>query len=150
MVIHEIIELIYTAYSGRCVTLGQVVDFVRKANRKASQSLVKLALDIMVRDGRASKIKLYKLYAVYCIGKKPHAINIVDHKKTEECIERHMPSAMLMNIAECILGRRPAGSPIPVYLAILYVLARMVRKGRIHSFIILRDARDRLKVIIQK
>jgi hypothetical protein len=149
-VIHKVMRLIYSTYRGRCVTLGQVVDFVRKANQEASYSLVKLALDIMAKDGKVNKIKLHKLYTIYCIGKKPRLADAVDYKKTEECIEKHMPSAMLMSITECILGRKPAGSPTPIYAEILYVLARMVREGKIYSFTILRDARDRLKVIVQK
>jgi hypothetical protein len=149
-VIHKVIKLIYTTYKGRCVTLGQVVDFVRKANQEASYSLIKLALDIMAKDGKVDKIKLHKLYTIYCIGKKPRLVDAVDYKKTEECIEKHMPSAMLMSIAECILGHKLVGSPSPVYAAILYVLARMVKEGKIYSFTVIGDSRDRLKVIIQK
>ena len=149
-VVYKIVRLIYTMYKGRCVTLGQVVDFMRKVNQEASHSLVRLALDIMAKDGKVYKIKLYNQYAIYCIGKKPRLADAADYKKAEECIEKNMPSATLMSIAECVLGRKPAGSPAPIYAEILYVLARMVRKGKIYSFTILRDAKDRLKVIIQK
>jgi len=149
-VIHKVMRLIYTTYKGRCVTLGQVADFVRKVNQEASYSLVKLALDIMAKDGKVDKIKLHKLYTIYCVGKKPRLVDAADYEKTEECIEKNMPSAMLMSIAECVLGRKPAGSPTPIYAEILYVLARMVREGKIYSFTILRDAKDRLKVIVQK
>jgi len=149
-VIHKVVRLIYTTYKGRCVTLGQIAEFVRRREKGVSYSLVKLALDVLVKDGRAKKAKLHKSYMLYCIGKEPKLGEAVDHRKIEECINKYMPSFMLMQVAECVLGRRPAGSPGVIYTAILYVLARMVKEGKIHSFTVLGDARDRLKVIIQK
>jgi hypothetical protein len=149
-VIHKVVRLIYTTYKGRCVTLGQVAEFVKKSERSASYSLVKLALDVLAKDGKVQKVKLYKSYAIYCIGKEPRLGETADHKKIEECINKYMPSFMLMQIAECVLGHRPVGSPSVIYSAILYVLARMVREERIYSFTVLGDSRDRLKVIVQK
>jgi hypothetical protein len=75
---------------------------------------------------------------------------VIDHRKIEECISKYPKSFMLMHIAECVLGHRPVGSPVPIYSAILYVLARMVKEGKIYSFTVLGDSRDRLKIIIQK
>jgi len=149
-VIHKVVRLIYTTYRGRCVTLGQIADFVRKSDQKASYSLVKLALDVLAKDGKVKKVKLYKSYTIYCVGKEPNLVDVIDHEKIEECIDKHPKSFMLMQVAECVLGHRPSGSPMLIYSAILYVLARMVKKGKIYSFTVLGDSRDRLKVIIQK
>jgi hypothetical protein len=149
-VIHKVVRLIYTTYKGRCVTLGQVADFVKKSERSASYSLVKLALDVLAKDGKIQKVKLYKSYTIYCIGKEAKLDVTVDHKKIEECINKYIPSFMLMQVAECVLGHRPVGSPSVIYSAILYVLARMVKEEKIYSFTVLGDSRDRLKVIIQK
>jgi len=149
-VIHKVARLIYTTYKGRCVTLGQVAEFVKKNEKNVSYSLVKLALDILAKDGKVQKVKLYKSYTIYCIGKEPRLGETVDHKKIEECINKYMPSFMLMQVAECVLGHRPVGSPSVIYSAILYVLARMVKEEKIYSFTVLGDSRDRLKVIVQK
>jgi len=149
-VIHKVARLIYTTYKGRCVTLGQVAEFVKKNEKNVSYSLVKLALDILAKDGKVKKVKLYKSYAIYCVGKEPKLGESVDHKKIEECINKYMPSFMLMQVAECALGHRPVGSPSVIYSAILYVLMRMVKDRKIYSFTVLGDSRDRLKVIIQK
>lgn len=149
-VIHKLVSLIYTTYRGRCVTLSQVVDLVRKSNQKASYSLVRLALDVLAKDGKVKKVKLYKYYTIYCIGKEPQLVDVVDYEKIEECIDKHPKSFTFMQVAECVLGRRPSGSPVLIYSAILYVLARMVRKRKIYSFTVLEDSRRRLKVVIQK
>jgi hypothetical protein len=149
-VIHEVIKLIYKTYKGKCVTLSEVTKFIKSSEQKASQALVKLALDIMIKDGKVKKAKLYKSYAVYCIGKEPRLVDAVDHKKIEDCIGKYPKSFILVHLAECVLGRRPVGSAAYVYGAILYVLVRMVREGKIYSFTVLRDAKDRLKVVIQK
>jgi hypothetical protein len=150
VIIHKIVKLIYSKYRGRCVTLGEVAEFVKRSEHKVSYSLVKLALDILAKDGKVKKVKLYKSYSVYCIGKEPKLIDVIDHKKIEECIAKHQKSFMLMNIAQCVLGHRPVGSVAYIYGAILYVLARMVKEGKIYSFTVIGDSRDRLKVIIQK
>ena len=149
-IIHEVVKLIHKTYKGRCVTLSEVVKFIKNSGKKASQSLVKLALDIMAKDGKVKKAKLYKSYAVYCIGKEPRLVDAVDHKKIEDCIGRYPKSFILVHLAECVLGRKPVGSAAYVYGAVLYVLMRMVREGKIYSFTVLRDARGRLKVVIQK
>ena len=149
-VIHKIVKLIYSKYRGRCVTLGEVAEFVKRSEHNASYSLVKFALDILAKDGKMKKVKLYKSYTVYCIGKEPKLTDVIDHKRIEDCINKHQKSFMLMNIAECVLGHRPVGSVAYIYGAILYVLARMVREGKIYSFTVLGDSRDRLKVIVQK
>ena len=149
-VIQKVVRLIYATYKGRCVTLGQAAEFVKRREKGVSYSLVKLALDVLVKDRRAAKAKLHKSYALYCIGRRPKLGEAADHRKIEECVSKYMPSFMLMQVAECVLGRRPAGSHAMTYAAILYVLAKMVKKGTIHSFTVLGDARDRLKVIIQK
>jgi hypothetical protein len=149
-IIHKVVRLIYTTYKGKCVTLGQIADFVKKSGHKASYSLVKFALDILAKDGKAKKVKLYKSYTIYCVGKEPQLVDVVDHKKIEECIAKYHKSFMFMQVAECVLGHRPVGSPVLIYSAILYVLARMVKEGKIYSFTVLGDSRDRLKAIIQK
>ena len=149
-VIHKVVKLIYTTYKGRCVTLGQVDEFIKKSEHSVSYSLVRLALDILAKDGKVKKVKLYKSYTIYCVGKEPKLGEAVDHKKIEECINKYMPSFMLMQVAECVLGYRPVGSPSVIYSVILYVLARMVKERKIYSFTVLGDSRDRLKVIVQK
>jgi hypothetical protein len=149
-IIHKVAALIYKTYKGKCVTIGQVAEFVKKSKQKASYSLVKLALDIMAKDGKVKKVKLYKSYTIYCVGKDPKLTNTIDNKKIQECINKYPKSFMLMSIAQCVLGHKPAGSPSLIYTAILYVLTRMVREGKIFSFTVLRDSKDRLKVIIQK
>jgi len=75
---------------------------------------------------------------------------MIDHKKIEECINKYMPSFMLMQVAECALGHRPVGSLSVIYGAILYVLARMVKEEKIHSFTVLGGTRNKLKAIIRK
>ena len=149
-IIHKVINLIYAAYRHRCVTLGQVADFVKKREKDVSHSLVRLALDALVRDGRARKVKLYKFYVLYCIEKEPNLDEVVDGKKIEECISKYMPSFTLMQVAECVLGHRPAGSPSVVYSSILYVLMRMVKEGKIYSFTLLRGTRSRLKAVVRR
>jgi predicted transcriptional regulator len=149
-VIHKVANLIYTTYKNRCVTISQVADFIKKSENSASYSLVKLALDILMKDGKVKKVKLYKSYAIYCIGKEPKLNEAVDHNKVEECINKYMPSFMLMQVAECVLGHRPVGSPSVIYSAILYVLMRMVREKKIRSFTVVGGTRNRLKAIIQK
>jgi hypothetical protein len=149
-VIHKVARLIYTTYKGRCVTLGQVAEFVKKNEKNVSYSLVKLALDILAKDGKVQKVKLYKSYTIYCVGKEPKLDNMIDHKKIEECINKYMPSFMLMQVAECALGRKPTGSPSVIYGAILYVLMRMVKEEKIHSFTVLGGTRNKLKAIIRK
>ena len=57
---------------------------------------------------------------------------------------------MLMQVAECVLGHRPVGSPSVIYSAILYVLMRMVKEKKIRSFAVVGGTRNRLKAIIQK
>ena len=148
-VIHEIITLIYANFKDRCVTLGEVVNVI-KSKYNVSYSLVKLALETMAKDGKVVKAKLHDFYTIYCVGKAPRVVDIADRKKIEECISRHMQSFGLATIAECVLGRKPVAPPIPIYIATLYVLSRMVREKKIYSFTVLRDARDRLKVVIQK
>jgi hypothetical protein len=149
-VVHKIVKLIYSKYRGRCVTLGEVAEFVKRSEHKVSYSLVKLALDILAKDGKVKKVKLYKSYSIYCIGKDPRLTDVIDHKKVEECISKYPKSFMLMHIAECTLGHKLVGSPSPIYAVILYVLTRMVKEGKIYSFTVLGDSRNRLKVIIQK
>jgi len=149
-IIHEVIRLIYATYKGRCVAISEIAEFVKKSKVGASYSLVKLALDVMAKDGKVKKVKLYKSYTIYCVGKEPKLGKEIEHKKIEECIAKYMPSFMLMQVAECALGHRPVGSPSVIYTAILYVLARMVKEKKIHSFTVLGDSRDRLKVVIRK
>ncbi len=149
-VIHKIVKLIYSKYRGRCVTLGEVAEFVKRSEHKASYSLVKFALDILAKDGKVKKVKLYKSYSVYCVGKDPKLIDVIDYKKVEECITKYPKSFTLMHVAECTTGHKLVGSPVPIYAAILYVLARMVKEGKIYSFTVLGNSRNRLKVIIQK
>ena len=149
-IIHKVANLIYTTYKNRCVTIGQVADFIKKSENSASYSLVKLALDILMKDGKVKKVKLYRSYAIYCIGKEPRLGEVVDHNKVEECINKYMPSFMFMQVAECALGHRPVGSPSVIYSAILYVLMRMVKEKKIRSFTVVGGTRNRLKAIIQK
>ncbi len=149
-VIHKITRLIYAEFKGKCVPLGEVVDFIKKSDQNVSYSLVKLALDMLEKDGKVKRIKLYKFYTVYCIGKDAKFVEPVEPKKVEECVDRMMPSFTLMQLTECVIGHRPVGSPSALYAAVLYVLARMVREGKIYSFTVLRNSKDRLKVIIQR
>jgi hypothetical protein len=149
-IIHKVIEKIYEEFNGKCVPLFSIYERIKKTEHEASQSLVKAALEIMTRDGKVQKVRLYKLYTIYCIGKNPKLGVLFDYKKAEECVYKLKPSFTFMQLAECVLGRRPAGSPTPIYTAILYVLSRMVREQKIHSFTVLVDARDRLKVIVKE
>jgi len=148
--IHKLIEKIYTELNGRCIPLMTVVEYVKKVEPEVSYSLVKFALEMMAKDGKVQKVKLYKSYTIYCIGKNPQLGNIFDYKKAEECVNKLAPSFTFMQLAECVLEHRPVGSPTPIYTAILYVLMRMVKDQKIHSFTVLLDAKDRLKVIIKK
>jgi len=149
-ILHKVVRLIYKNFRGKCTTISEVVEFIKKSGLGVSYSLGKLALDTLIKDGKVKKVKLYKSYAIYCVGKEPKLSKAVEHKKIEECINKYMPSFVLMQVAECVLGHRPTGSPSVIYSAILYVLARMVKERKIYSFTVLGDSRDRLKVIIQK
>jgi len=149
-IIHKVIEKIYTGFRGRCVPLMSIVEYVKKVEPGVSYSLVKFAMEMMSKDGKVQKIKLYKSYTIYCVGKNPQLGNIFDYKKAEECVNKLAPSFTFMQLTECVLEHRPAGPPIPIYTAILYVLMRMVKDQKIHSFTVLVDAKDRLKVIIKK
>jgi hypothetical protein len=104
----------------------------------------------MAKDGKVQKIKLYKVYVIYCFGKNPQVSNLLDYRKVEECVNKLAPSATLFQIAECALGTRPRGNPNAIYVSILYVLARMVKDQKLHSFTVLVDSKDRLKVIVKK
>jgi hypothetical protein len=149
-VIHRVIEKIYEEFNGKCVPFFNIYRRVKKIEHNVSEALVRMALEVMSKDGKVQKIKLYRLYTVYCVGKNPQLGTIFDYKKAEECINKLMPSFTFMQLAECTLGHRPAGIPTPIYVGILYVLMRMVKEQKIHSFTVLLDARDRLKAIIQK
>lgn len=149
-IIHKVAKLIYMTYKGRCVTFGEIAEFVRKSDQKASHSLVKLALYVLSKDGKVRMVKLNKSYAIYCVGKEPKLTDVIDHKRIEVCISKYQKSFTLMQIAECVLGHRPVAPPVPIYASILYVLAKMIREGKIYSFTVLGDHKDRLKVIIQK
>jgi hypothetical protein len=149
-VIHKVIEKVYNEFNGKCVPVQYVYEYLKKAEIKASYTSVRSALDVMVKEGRAQKIKLHKRYALYCIGGRPHLANVLDHEKVEECVLKLAPSFTLMQLAECVLGRRPTGSPTLIYAVLLYSLMRMVRAKKIYLFAVLGDARDRLKVIVQK
>jgi len=149
-IIHRVIREIYIYFRNRCVPLAHIVEHVKKVEPNASSSLVKFALEIMAKDGKVQKVKVYKSYTIYCFGKNPQMGNIFDYKKAEECVNKLAPSFTFMQLAECVLEHRPAGPPTPIYTAILYVLMRMVKDQKIHSFTVLVDSKDRLKVIIKK
>jgi len=148
--IHEVIEKIYEEFNGRCVPFFNIYRRIKKTKHNVSEALVRIALEIMSKEEKAQKIKLYNFYTVYCIGKNPQIGVIFDYKKAEECINKLMPSFTFVQLAECVLDHRPTGVPTPIYVGILYVLMRMVKEQKIYSFTVLLDARDRLKIIIQK
>jgi hypothetical protein len=157
-IIQKVIEKIYEEFNGKCVPFFSiykhikktVYNHVKKTEHDVSESLVRMALEIMSKDGRLNKVKLYKSYVIYCIGKDAQLGVVFDYKKAEECVNKLRPSFTFIQLAECAMGHRPAGSPTPIYAAILYVLMRMVKDQKIHSFTVLLDARDRLKVIIKE
>jgi hypothetical protein len=149
-VIHEVAKLIYKAYRGKCIALSEVAEFVKKNGLEASYSLIRFAVELLAKDGKVKKVKLYRFYTIYCIGKEPKMADFIDAKKIEDCINKFTKSFTLMQVAECALGHKPVGSPVLIYTVILYVLTRMVREERIQSFTVLTDARNRLKVVIQR
>jgi hypothetical protein len=150
LILHKVVRLIYGSFKGRCVTVSEVAEFVKKSKLEASYSLVKFALDSLIKEGKAKKVKLYRSYAIYCIGKEPKFNEVIEHGKIEECVVKLIPSFTLIQLAVCVLGHRPVGSPSMIYASILYVLMRMVKDKKIYSFTILPDSKDRLKVIIKK
>ena len=149
-IIHKIIEKVYDEFNGKCVPLQYIYEYVKRIEVEASYSLVRLALSAMAEEGKAQKIKLHRFYALYCIGENPRLVGVLDYRKVEECTSKLAPSFPLIQLAECALGRRPSGPPTLIYAVLLYYLMRMVRSEEIYSFTVLRDARDRLKIIIQK
>jgi hypothetical protein len=149
-IIHKVIEMVYEEFNDRCVPLQHVYEYVKKMEVEVSYSLVRLALDAMVKEGKAQKMKLHRFYALYCIGKNPKLVETIDHKKAEECVDKLAPSFTFIQLAECVLGRKPVGPPTLIYATLLYTLMRMVKEKKIYSFTVLGDAKDRLKIIIQK
>ena len=148
-VIKRIIDAIYAEFNGKCMPLTAIVERLREVGVDASYSSVRAALGMMAQDGRALKLKLHGAYTLYCIGeaREPQAFSAGN---VEKCIEELAPSASLLKIAECIIGKKPRGNITGIYLAILYTLLQMVKAQKIKSFTVIADARGRPKVVVRR
>jgi nitric oxide synthase oxygenase domain/subunit len=149
-VIFEVVELLHREFFGTCATLAKIVEYLKEKGLYVSYTTVRHALEIMVRLGKAEKHKLNKSYTFYCFGEPSEYIVKFDYDNAEKCIMKLMPSATLLQIAECILKTKPRSDYTTLYLSIIYTLMRMIKEGKIHSVILISDTRDKFKIIIQQ
>jgi hypothetical protein len=149
-IIYDIIDAVYKEFAGKCATPIKIIEHLKSAGLYASHSTLRNALEILIKLGKAEKHKLHKGYTLYCFGDMPEFRPELNYEEVEKCIMELMPSATLLQIAECALKAKVRGDYTAVYLSVLYVLLRMVKEGKIHYIIFVGDKRDRFKVIIQQ
>jgi len=149
-IIYEIVEAVYKEFAGKCATPAKILEHLKGMEIYTSHTTLKFALEILVRIGKAEKYKLHKGYALYCFGDIPEFRPVFRYEEAEKCVMKLMPSATLLEIAECALKTKVKGDYTTIYLSVLYVLLRMVKEGKIHSVIFVADRRDKFKVIIQE
>jgi hypothetical protein len=149
-IIYDVIEAVYKEFTGKCATPIKIIEHLKSVGLYASHSTLRNALEILIKLGRAEKHKLHKGYTLYCFGDLPEFRPQLSYEEVEKCIVKLMPSATLLQIAECALKTKVKGDYTTVYLSVLYVLLRMMKEGKIHSIIFVADRRDKFKVIIQQ
>jgi hypothetical protein len=149
-VIYDVIEAVYKEFNGKCATPVKIIEHLKSVGLYASHSTLRNALEILIKLGRAEKHKLHKGYTLYCFGDLPEFKPEISYEEVEKCVMKLMPSATLLQIAECALKTKVRSGYTTVYLSVLYVLLRMMKEGRIHSVIFVAGRRDKFKVIIQQ
>ena len=149
-VIYEAIEAVYKEFRGKCVTPVKIIEYLKSVGLYISHSTLRYALEILIKLGKAEKHKLHESYTLYCIGDMPEFKPVFNYEEAEKCIMKLMPSATLLQIAECALKTKVKSDYTTVYLSVLYVLLRMMKLGKIHSVIFVVNRKDKFKVIIQQ
>ncbi len=149
-IIYDVIEAVYKEFTGKCATPIKIIEHLKSVGLYASYGTLRNALEILVKLGKAERHNLHKGYALYCIGDRPEFGATLSYEEVEKCIMKLMPSATLLQIAECALKRKIRGDYTTIYLSVLYILLRMIKEGKIHSVIFVSDSRDKFKVIIQQ
>jgi hypothetical protein len=149
-IIYDVIEAVYKEFAGKCATPIKIIEHLKSVGLYASHSTLRNALEVLIKLGKAERHKLHKGYTLYCFGDLPEFKPGLSYEEVEKCVAKLMPSATLLQIAECALKTKVRGDYTTVYLSVLYVLLRMMKEGKIHSIIFVADRRDKFKVIIQQ
>jgi hypothetical protein len=146
---HEIAEKIYEHFNGRCVLAWEIVQYVKKLGYKAPSRTTLVALKYLAANDRMHMYKIYKDYAIYCF-KEYNDENLFDHKEIRKCIEQNLPVFNIADIIECATGRKAEGRNIILHLDTLFELMRMIRERRIRYFVVTTDAKNRLRVLVDR
>lgn len=149
-IIYDVIDAVYKEFANKCVTPIKIIEYLKNVGLYVSHSTLRNALEILIKLGKAEKYKLHKGYVLYCFGDIPEFMPVFSYEDAEKCVMKLMPSATLLQIAECTLKNKVRGDYTTVYLSVLYVLLRMMKEGKIYSVIFVADRRDKFKVIIQQ
>lgn len=149
-IIYDVIEAVNKEFAGKCATPIKIIEHLKSVGLYTSYSTLRNALEILIKLGKAEKHMLHKGYTLYCFGDLPEFRPQLSYEEVEKCIVKLMPSATLLQIAECALRTKVRGDYTTAYLSVLYVLLRMMKEGKIHSIIFVGDRRDKFKVIIQQ
>ena len=149
-VIYEVIDLVYKEFAGKCVTSTKIIERLKNAGLYASHSTLRYALEVLVKLGKAERHRLHRSYILYCFGSLHEFVPELNYEEVEKCVLKLMPSATLLQIAECALKAELRGGYTTAYLSVLYVLLRMIKEGKIHSITFVADRRDKFKVVIRQ
>ena len=149
-IIYDIIEAVYKEFTGKCATPIKIIERLKSVGLYASHSTLRFALEILIKLGKAKKYQLHKSYTLYCFGDLPEFVPELNYEEVEKCVVELMPSATLLQIAECALRTKVRSDYTTVYLSVLYAMLRMIKEGKIHSIIFVADRRDKFKVIIRQ
>ena len=149
-IIYDVIDAVYKEFAGRCATPVKIIEHLKSVGLYASYSTLRNALEILIKLGKAEKHKLHGGYTLYCFGDVPEFKPVLSYEEVERCVIKLMPSATLLQIAECALKTKVRGDYTTVYLSVLYALLRMIKEEKIHSVVFVGDRRDKFKVIIQQ
>jgi len=147
---HEIAEKVYKQFEGKCVLTWEIVQYVKKLGYKAPSRTTLVALRYLAANDKMHMYKFYKDYAIYCFGKEYKDENLFDHKEIRKCIEQNLPVFNLADIVECVTGKKAEGRNIILHLDTLFELMRMIRERKIRYFIVTTDAKNRLRVLVDK
>jgi hypothetical protein len=147
---HEIADKIYEHFNGKCVLTWEIVQYVKRLGYKAPSRTTLVALRYLAANGKMHMYKIYKDYAIYCFGREYKDENLFDHKEIRKCIEQHLPVFNVADIIECATGRKAEGRNIILHLDTLFELMRMIRERKIRYFVVTTDAKNRLRILVDR
>ncbi|MFP3131582.1 MAG: hypothetical protein RXR51_08425 [Nitrososphaeria archaeon] len=146
----KLADEIYRHFESRCVTIWQIVEFAKKLGYKAPLKIVLFSMKYLGMNGKVFIYRFYDDYNVYCFGRQYNGEDLVNHKEVRRCIEQFLPTFNLANVVECITEKKAIGRNIVLHLAILYELMKMIRERKIRYFVATTDAKNRLKVLVDR